>query len=180
MGAPTCLTCRSRYAYRNAGANPICLSKRGCELNLLIEPRALTQFPDRKANENSMCLSKRGCELNLLIEARLRPFWCDRNVSRVARVSSKRPKQALAVQPGRPTSSLSRKWAKRKRRKRARPHRAPQRTPERPKKQRITTVRWPFLGAPDRAQENPNGASKTPLGHRGGHQNSAKEKPRDP
>ena len=54
-----------------------------------------------------------------------------------------------------------------------------QRTPERPKKQRITSVRWPFLGAPDRAQEDPNGASKTPLGHRGDRQNSAKEKPRD-
>ena len=34
-------------------------------------------------------------------------------------------------------------------------------------------------GAPDRAQEDPNGASKTPLGHRGDRQNSAKEKPRD-
>ena len=73
MGAPTCLTCRSQYAYRNAGANPICLSKRGCELNLFIEPRALTQFPYRKrmrtqcayrnAVVNSICLSKRVCDL---------------------------------------------------------------------------------------------------------------------
>ncbi len=59
----------------------------------------------------------------------------------------------------------------------------PPSTPKDPREiqqQRITTVRWPFQGAPDRAQEDPNGASKTPLGHRGGRQNSAKEKPRDP
>ena len=50
----------------------------------------------------------------------------------------------------------------RQRRKRARPHRAPQRTPERPEKQRITTVRWPPLGAPGRAQRTPKGPPRHP------------------
>jgi hypothetical protein len=38
-------------------------------------------------------------------------------------------------------------------------------------------VRWPLLGAPGRVQKDPKEAPKTPLGHRGGRQNSAKQKP---
>jgi hypothetical protein len=65
-------TLRTQFAYRNAVVNSICLSKRGCELNLLIETRLRTQFAYRNAIPNSICLSKRGCELNLPIETRLR------------------------------------------------------------------------------------------------------------
>ena len=37
----------AQFAYRNAVANSICLSKRGCELNLLIETWLRTQFAYR-------------------------------------------------------------------------------------------------------------------------------------
>ncbi len=62
---------------------------------------------------------------------------------------------------------MSRKWAKRDGRKRARPHRAPQKTPVRPQKQRITMVRWPILGAPVRTQRTPKGPPRHPWGTEG-------------
>ena len=48
-----------------------------------------------------------------------------------------------------------------------------QRIPERPQKQRITTVRWPPLGAPGRAQRTPKG----PPGHPWGTEGAAKTAP---
>ena len=56
---------RTQFAYRNAVANSICLSKRDGELNLLIETRLRIQFAYQNAVANSIRLSKCGSKLNL-------------------------------------------------------------------------------------------------------------------
>ena len=51
--SPFAKGCPERH-YRNAGANSMCLSKRGCGFNLLIETRVRTQFAYRNAGAKSM------------------------------------------------------------------------------------------------------------------------------